>query len=284
MNTPNMPKTTIYEFQDYKLCLGWMIDSASEKSKGVKSRLADFMGSQPAYLSRVLNGDADLTLEQGEAATRFFVLNKAESLYFLAVLGENRAGTPALKKFWLQQKETALSMRLELEGRIRTENVLSERDRLFYFSQWYHAAIHAAIGLKHLQTPMALANHFRLDLVTVVAALEFLTSIGLIQKKDQRYIGGPITMHLEKNSPLVGRHHLNWKVKAMESITEPRSSDVHYTSVITVSKDDWIRLREIVFSAVESMRSTVSASGEEVLACYQFDLFELNHSSERGLS
>lgn len=275
------PKT-VFEFTSYKACLAWLLERASAQAKGQKSKLAAFMNCQPAYLSRVMNGDADLSLEQGEAVARFFVLNKAETLYFLAVLGEERSGTQELKKFWRQQKTQALAERTELKSRIETQMTLTDDDKTKYFSQWYHAAIHAAVSIKDLQTAEALAKYFRLDDGTTRASLEFLCSVGLIVKSGQRYVSGITALHLDKASPLVGRHHLNWKIKSMEAVNQPKTTDIQYTSVVSLSRADLEKLREIIFDAIESMRSVVKDSKEEILACYNFDFFDLNRSPEKG--
>lgn len=275
------PQKNIFSFQRYKDCLIWLLEHS--QSKGQKSRLALFMHCQPAYLSRVMNGDAHLSLEQGEAVARYFVLNKAETLYFLSLLGEERSGTQELKKFWQRQKEQALTERLELKGRIESQMLLSEEDKTIYFSQWYYAAIHAAVSVRQLQTADALSKYFRLNPETTRSALNFLCATGLIAKDGPNYISGVTSLHLEKNSPLVGRHHLNWKIKSMEAVNQPKPSDVQYTSVVSLSKSDVEKVREIMFQAIESVRKVVSSSDNEILACYNFDFFDLNRSPEKSL-
>ena len=265
----------VFRFNDYKACLNSLVDGASQIQKGQKSRLAEFLRCQPAYISRVLNGDAHLSFEQAEAAARFFMLNKAESKFFLALMGEEKAGTLELKSFWREQREKALLERLELSGRAQLEMTLSEEDKLTYFSEWYHSAIHAALTVERLQTVDALASHLNLSSATVRKSLSFLCNTGVAQNQNERYVPAQTRLHLDKNSPLVGKHHLNWKIKAMEAINQPKDTDLRYTSVISLSRKDMDKVREAILKAIESIRATVKESKEETLACYQFDFFEL---------
>jgi len=273
---------SIFEFKSYKEALKWLLERASAQEKGQKSRLAAFIHCQPAYLSRVLNGDADLSLEQAESATRFFVLNRAETLYFLSILGEERAGTRELKKFWIQQKALALAERTELKSRINAEMTLSPEEKTEYFSYWHHAAIHAAVSIEELQTPDALARYFQLSPSIVRSSLDFLSGTDLIRKSGSRYVTGLSSIHLDKNSPLVGHHHLNWKLKSMEAVNQPKPNDVQYTSVVSLSRSDAEKIREIIFQAIDSIRNTVKGSKEEMLACYHIDFFDLERTPEKG--
>ena len=51
--------------------------------KGYQSKLADEIGCQRAYLSRVINGEQHFTLEHGVKAAEFWGLSATETDYFL---------------------------------------------------------------------------------------------------------------------------------------------------------------------------------------------------------
>jgi len=91
------------------------------------------MGCQPAYLSRALNGEGELSLEQVEAAARFFLLRLAESKCLIALSGENRAGTQQMKAFWRKQILEATAEHSELKGRVGLSDTLSDSETLTYY-------------------------------------------------------------------------------------------------------------------------------------------------------
>lgn len=270
----------VFDFKDYKSCLQWLLDAASQHSKGQKTLLAAAMGCQPSYLSRVFGGLAHLSLEQVESAARHFVLSKPESAYFIALLGEERAGTQALKDYWRRQQKRALEERLELKNRVDLENPLTEEQKATYFSSWHMAAVHAAVAIESLQTISSIASYLRLSKTLVRSDLDFLCAHGLVKRVDGKFTIGNRALHLAKESPLVQKHHLNWKLRSMDALNQPKASDLHYCSLVALSRSDLEKLKERMLSAVEEIRGTVAASKEETLACYSLEIFELDRTSE----
>ena len=67
-----MKINNLYESEDYKQALNLLIEQESEKRKGVRTALAEACQCQSSYISRVLNRDAHLSLEQIIAAADFF--------------------------------------------------------------------------------------------------------------------------------------------------------------------------------------------------------------------
>ncbi|HEY1080196.1 MAG TPA: hypothetical protein VGE46_08860, partial [Bdellovibrio sp.] len=65
----------LYDFEDYKAYLR----HRAEAERGVKSALAKALNCQSAYISQVLNENAHLSLEQGDAANTFFAHSEKES-------------------------------------------------------------------------------------------------------------------------------------------------------------------------------------------------------------
>lgn len=277
----NYNATNIFSISSYIEALNWAMESHSINNKGVRSKLSHAIGCQPSYLSRVLSGIADLSLEQAHRASVFFGFNKTERNYFIALVGSARAGTKELQTFWNEQKDSAKAAHLELSSRIDTNMPLTEEQKAHYFSKWYIAAIHASLGIENLRTSQALVKHLHLDLQTVNETLNYLESIGLVSKVGNSFHPTTKSIHLDKNSPLVGRHHLNWKLRSMDAINQPLESDLQYTSIISISKNDMDEIRNILMKSIETVRNTVKQSKEEQIACYSISLFQINRFQEK---
>lgn len=275
-DAPKKPKedSQLFKTDSYRQALLWLMES--QEGKGQKAALARAMNCQAAYLSRVFAGLAELSLEQIESATRHFNLNPVESAFLIATLGEERAGTPELRFYWRKQKKEILAARLELKNRVELKGPLQEKDKYNYYSAWHITAVHAATNIEGLNTPEALAKHLALSTEVVREDLDFLCAVGLVQNKDGKYRRGDLAIHLEKDSPVARVHHLNWKIKSMEAINQPKSSDLHYSSVISVSRSDLQELKEHMLKAIEKIRRTVKESKDETVACYSMEIFEIN--------
>ena len=92
----------IFEYTDYKAFLESWIASRPQGGRGIKSKMAQAMRCQLAYLSQVLNGPAHLSLEQAEALNGILDHSHEEGDFFLLLLQRARAGTPGLRKHFAQ--------------------------------------------------------------------------------------------------------------------------------------------------------------------------------------
>src|SRR4051794_27269958 len=135
-------KSTVYEFSTTRAFLTAMT-TAGGKRTGVKAQLAKAARCHPAFVSRVLSGQAQLSLEQAERTSAFLKLGPDERRYFLFLLQEERSGTEELRAFFREERETMLRKRREIRNRIPESEKVSVKHQAVYYSAWYYAAIHA---------------------------------------------------------------------------------------------------------------------------------------------
>ena len=81
------------------------------------------------------------------------------------------------------------------------------------------------------------------------------------------------SLHLDKKSEHVIRHHTNWRLQSVRALEHDTPNDFHYSSVVTMSKKDLPRVREILIGAIEEIRGVIRESGDEVVYSYLLDLF-----------
>lgn len=269
---------TVFDFKDYRAYLLSKLTPQEGLRSGQRSALAAAMSCQLAYLSKVLNSaQADLSLEQAEAACRFFALNKLETSYFIALVSEARAGTESLKEYWKDQARHLAQESHQLAPRIQFEQPLSDSEMSIYYSEWYYSAIHVCVSIDKFQKPEKIASYLNLPLETVIKTLNFLKSVNLVKKVGDHYHMSTRRIHLKKNSPHVSRHHLNWKLQAMHNVGSQDAMDVHYTSVVSIAESDFQKMRSLFMEMIEKARTTVASSEEQVLACYALDFFKFKN-------
>jgi len=272
---------SIYDFKDYKEYLNEVLREEGKIRSGRKLELSKFVGCHSAYVSQVLNGNAHFNLEQASKINRFLGHKKLESHYFLLILQYARAGTPELKDYFREQIQDTIEKQFDFKSRLHFKKTLSLEHQSVYYSQWYTAAVHVLVSIPNLKTVEDFANYLSLSPEKIAEALEFLERAGLIQKKGERYDIGTGSIHLGQNSPLIARHHTNWRVRALQSLDEPRQSDMHYSSVITASKQDSVQIRSLMAKAIEEIRKVVGVSRDESGYCYSMDFFEIGAHSKK---
>lgn len=259
---------------DYKAYVNQRLDT-DPRGRGSRSALAQAIHCQSAYVSSVLRGNAHFTPEQGEAINEHFGHSEAESDYFLLLLQHQRAGTEALRKRIRLQMLRVQESRFDLKKRLSVSQSLSKEDQAIYYSEWYYAAIHALSSVPGFSSVNVIAARLKLEPSRVGEAVQFLTGAGLMTKGKTGLKIGAARIHLGSESPLISKHHLNWRLQAMQRFSRRTSEDLHYSSVITLSAKDILLVKEKIVAAIRDVKEIVRDSKEEKLQCFSLDFFEV---------
>jgi uncharacterized protein (TIGR02147 family) len=264
---------SVFDFVDYKAFLVAELDS---RPRGARSELARASGCQLAYLSRVLGGDAQLSLEQADGASEYFQHGEEERSFLLLLVERARAGTERLRRHFETRIHEALERRLVLRRRLEVKRSLSREDQVTYYSAWYYAALHVLVTIPGFRSREAIVRYFRQRGVPpeiIGPALEFLCSIGLLSAEKGEYQVGEARIHLGSDSPMISRHHANWRLRALSALDARGGEDLHYSSVVTLSAADAIRVKEILVRAIEKSKAIIRDSPAEELGCLALDFF-----------
>ena len=271
----NGAKPNVFEYQDYKPYLAEWIHSRPGNGRGEKSRMAERARCQLAYISQILNGPAHFSLEQAEALNPLLEHTEDEGDFFLLLLQRSRAGTPTLRRYFDRKIQNVLNQRLVLKNRLTDQKTLTRENQATYYSHWAYCAIHMGTLVPALRTPRALADYFAIGIEKTVEILEFLESTGLVVKKDGLFHPGNVRIHLESDSPMISKHHTNFRLQAMRALETSTPHELHYSSVVGISKDDLPRVRELLVKTIEDVRAIIKTSKDDAIYCYNLDLFGL---------
>lgn len=272
-----MDKKYIFEFKKYKHYLQYLENERRKTTRGFRVDLAKACRCQTAYISQILNGNADLSLEQAQALNEFFGHNEDESKYFIFLVQAERSGTQELRKSFLQMMDELREKHLNLKLRFQVKEFLGDNEKVIYYSEWLYAAVHMAVTVPLLQTPESIAKYLRVPVDKVRKVLTFLSDHGLVQKnKDGRFTAGNTRIHLGDESPLSSKSHINWRMRALASLESLSKKDLHFTSIVSVSKEDVEVIRERFIKEIEAYNALVKPSKEEVLYCLALDFFHLS--------
>lgn len=268
-------KNALFDYDDYKVLLNALIESKPQGGRGQRKLLAEAIHCQVAYITHVLSGDNHFSLEQAEAAGRFFALTKEELEFLLALVQYNRAGTPSLKKLLSSQIEELRKKNNLLKHRLKIKESLPPEDQATYYSSWHYAAIHILLTIPEFDTTDSIAHRFSLSRKRVLEVLEFLLRMGLIKKEQNKYIVISNMLHLDPRSPLISKHHANWRIKVLHDLENIRESSLHYSLTFSISKKDLSKVREVLTTALQDCADIIRPSKEEDVAALSVDLFTL---------
>ncbi len=268
---------SLFDFTDYQAYLKEALPTHG-KDRGARVRLADSLGIQKGFISSVLYGNADFSLEQSYRVSQFLGHTQDEREFFLLLVQMARAGSKDLREHFKTKIDEILTRRREIRERIAIQAKLSEMDQLLYYSSWHYTAVHMCLRVPALQTASAMAQYLGLPVEQISRVLEFFIKTGLAEQQGNHFIAGPTRIHIGSDSPFVSKHHTNWRMQAIAALDRVGGGDLHYSLVMSISKDAAEKIREILLSAVQAAEPVIRDAKDEGVFTLAMDLFEMRRS------
>lgn len=264
-----------FEFKNYKEYMNKIL-TPSGAGRGMRSKLAEVLGCNVGFVSQVLKGESNFSLEHAMEICDFLSLYEEERDYFLLLVHQAKAGSHKLRQHYKKEIDLLRKNREEIKNRVKASTKLDDADYAEYYSHWYMIAVHMALSIPEFQSRDALIEKLPLTQKQVVHAIRFLSNKGFItEKKNGTYNTGTTRIHLSNESPFIAKHHTNWRMEAIQSLSRSHEDDLHYSSVMTLSKNDYTKIRDILLNSLESMEKVLIPSKDEEMVVLNIDLFNL---------
>ena len=263
----------VFTFKDYRAYLtAWLAAARAQRTSNL-SRLAESIGVHTSFLAHVLAGTKNLSFEQAAEVSEALGHTDLEQEFFFALLQIERAGTQKLQKYWREKKEAILRDREKLRSRVGEHHELSEEDRAIFYSSWIYVAVFVATAINDGQTLNQIAERFRLSRAKAQEILSFLVRTGICEHRGDSYGMGKAVVYLTNDSPLVVKHHANWRLRAMQKMDSRESTELFFTSPMSMSLTDFARVREVLAKAIEESLKICKDSPAEEVVNLNIDLF-----------
>ncbi len=217
----------------------------------------------------------EFTLEQGNDLAEYLGFSELESEYFLTLIMVSRAGKTNLRSRLVNKISELKRKSLELAQRMPAQAKLTESNQAIFYSQWYYSGIRIASSIADYQSVESLSEFLNLPRSTVKRVVDFLLSTGLCLEENGKIKMGPQSTHLSNESPLVGRHHANWRQKSIERQSHTKPDELFFTSPFSIEEKDIAKIRAILVNAIDDSFKVIDPSPAEELACINIDLFRV---------
>lgn len=264
---------TLFEFDNYKKYVNGRIQKMPKKGRGQYLKLANFLSVNSVNVSQIFKGERDLHPEQACELCEYFGFTDLESQYFMALVEYERAGTQKLKKVLKKRIEDLRAKAQDLKHRLKQDVQMTEEAKAIFYSGWYYSGIRLLTSLKGFRTPDEIAAYYAMPVAQVTRVLEFLTSAGLCLEEKGSYKMGPSSTHLGSNHPLVPKHHLNWRVKAISKLEKISEEELFLTLPASLSHQAMKEIRKELVAAIERIIAKIDSGPEERMACLNIDFF-----------
>ncbi|NCN39879.1 TIGR02147 family protein [bacterium] len=266
-----MKSQSVFEFDAYKKYMESRLYGAEKR--GQLSRAAEALNCQASFLSRVIHAEVHLTPDHAYLLSEFWHLDSNESNYFQTLVHWERASHPKLKAALNRQLSELKDKHESLQSRVKKPEFALSELQANYFSSWHWSLLHFLVSIPEFQSLRALSDRMSMPEYILSKYLEKLAEGGLVRENNGRweYAGGQF--HLPKTSPFVTFHHRNWRDRAMIDAQNPDNQSVHYTSVLTLSRKDLGRLKELILNFISESHALSKPSSPEECAVLTCDLF-----------
>lgn len=270
-----MAQQSVFDFHSYRKYIQNRLGGPKERT-GKKLAAADALGCHSGYLTRVLKEEANLSMEQADLFNRFVHHTPDEAHFFLLLVQKERAGTSSLRGYFEEQLGKIREQRTLLHKRLDERRLLPAEEEARYYSQWYYSAIHVLLSIKKFQTAKSIADYLGLPAQTVTDALGFLARVGLAVKEKELYQIGPSYLYVGPDSPSLGKHHANWRLRSIEAYgRKGKRDEIHFSAAVTLSYADFEKYKETLRKRLEEDMEMFKASKEEGGFAFCLDLFEI---------
>lgn len=264
---------SLFNYDEYKPYFRDLIQSKGSAGRGEYRRMAETLGVHPTMISQILSGDKDFTAEQIVTLAKHYGLGKTETKYLILLVEIARAGSVELKKQLLEMKEELQKKSLKLSNRIQASQGLTDQQNAIFYSSWIYSAVQIATSLERPIDFDFLSKRFHLSPERLGEILGFLKEAGLITEQNGVFKPGVQNTHIPKGSPFSMKHHANWRIKAIEKSEGLSDEELMYSVNVSLSPEDFKRLREQMVDFIQKFLKTVHASPAEDIAQFNLDFF-----------
>jgi hypothetical protein len=264
----------VWEARDYRHYLSEKLDAEGNRS-GLRKALASAIQVHTSYVSNVLKGIADFSLEQGEAINTFFAHTEDEGEFFLLLVSRDRAGTQKLKRRFESRIQKLRDERSNISKRLKIDNTISEKDRELFYSSAMYGAIHVLTSIPGYGTVEKISQTLHLPKSRVAEAVEFLLRIGVLLRDGDSFAPGSRHVHLGNDSALILKHHSNWRLHTLSALQFVDKDDLHYSAAISLSHEGAFKVKEALLEALNKTVGIVKESEVETAFVLNFDFYKL---------
>lgn len=264
---------SIFEFTDYKIFIKQTLRNRGTFGRGSMARLAEYISVHPTFISQVLSGSKDFLEEQALPISEFLGLNESEQEYFLILVQIERAGSKKLKDYFRKRRDHIRTSLQKIENRVQNYRTLTDAEKSRFYSNWQYSAVHLMSTLEGEVSFHQVCQRLKISPQKCRKIIDFLTQINLVVESNGTLSPGFQNTHLENDSDFVSQHHRNWRLKAIEKIESLTSEELMYSVNVSLSKEDFAKMKELLSATIIQFIKTVQTSPAEDIALLNVDFF-----------
>ena len=266
----------IFRFTDYRKFIVAYIEAQPKMGRGQRAAIATAVNVKSGYVTQVLAGKAHFSQDQIHDLSEYLNFSDVEKDYFLLLLDYARVGSQSLKKYYKKKIRAFQNSNLSLRKQHKIPDSLSEKDTDLYFLRSDYRLVHLLLTVPHINSKKDLILKTKMPPEKVNEILDFLLSSKLIsQNRSGNYECNEISIHLPEDASVIFSFHTQSRLKALNSLSQKGEFDFHYSSNMSISKEDFIIIKQCLVDAINRNKETIKKSDAEIICGFCLDFFEI---------
>lgn len=266
--------TSIYEFNDYKKYLKSWLNQQPKAGRGLIKKMADHLRMSSTMMSHILSGEKHFSMEAAHDLTIFIDLDEMESEFLLLLISYAKAGSFALQERYRKKIQSEQKKASEITNRVKADLELPEVAKTVFYSHWLYTGIRNMSACPGLQNIDEIADHLNLPRAIIKKVVDFLVKNELCIEKNGKLQPGPKQTHVGHQSPLVSRHHQNWRLQGFSKMIDSDDKNLFFTAPMSLSHETAELIRQKIPTFIEEIINLVRPSPSESVRCLNIDWFD----------
>lgn len=261
----------VYKVKNYRELIENLLQDAV---KTTRAQMAEAAHCSSSWITRVLTSEVHLTPDQALGIANFFHLNSSETDYFLYLVDWERSSSLEMKKRIELKLDKLKKESLDLKSSLQTEDLISEKKSIKYYSSWAFMAAHVACMIKPLSSE-GIAELLSTSKSIAAKTLKELSVMGLVVNNKNLWSASNQSVHLPSDHPSAKFAHIVLRNKTSQYLQEVQSEGLHYSAVHCLSAEDVETIHKLLKASILSARQKIKTSPSEALAVFCVDWYRL---------
>jgi uncharacterized protein (TIGR02147 family) len=250
----------IYEYKNINEAINSLIESKNLNFR----RVCEAAEIHASYFSRVMKGAGSFSQQQIFRIAHSLSLSAVETDYLFLLWQGQEAQNAEEKEFFKNKirkiREAELKVLKQLGNAM--PNIQEDRAKLeIYYSESVTAMVHMLLTIaEYRREPSKICKKIGVSEGKLEQELKKLESLNLIQRNKLEILSVQESIHLDEDSSLSFRNHINWRLKTIQNLEKqtPVGGDYHLSVAFTADEETKFRLKQVLRNAVIEAQKIVS--------------------------
>lgn len=265
---------SVYEAKEYKSYLKTWVETRPGGGRGEYRKMADSLAISTTMISQVVNGEKHFSMEVASELCDYLALSDREAEFFLLMVESERAGSVRYQQRLKKRLEALREQALKIEERYNTDRDLTEMEMARYYSSWVPTGLVHLLATDPKYDIDGLAQRLKLPREQVAKVMTLLLEAKIVVEKKGQFEIGVKRTYLPPDSPLVAKHHQNWRLQAFSKMNHQSDTDLFFTVPMSLSAETSAQIRKELRETIVKILDWVGPSPSEVVRCLNVDWFE----------